>query len=167
LQDGDVVSFDLGATYEGAIGDTAITCIYGEPKSEEHIRLVKATEEALTSAISKIKVGDRLGIIGNAISKCANKYGLSVITSYGGHGICASEDGKGIPHAQPFISNKDHAGNGIRLQSGMVLAIEPLFVIGRSTNTRTLNDNWTVICDNICSHHEHSMYIHDDHVERL
>jgi methionyl aminopeptidase len=160
LQEGDFVSFDLGTTYEGAIADTAITCIYGEPKLPQHAQIVRATEEALMNSIAAIKVGERLGIIGNAISRCARRYGFSVVSAYGGHGL---EHEK--PHAAPFVSNKSSPEEGIRIQAGMTLAIEPLFVLGNSNRTRVMDDGWTVVCDDLCSHHEHTIFVHEDRVE--
>lgn len=165
LMSGDVVSFDLGATYEGAVGDTALTMIYGEARSQEHVLLVKATEEALTEAIASIKVGKRLGIIGHTISEIANKYGLSVISNYGGHGIDIAEDGSAIPHSQPFVSNNDIPENGVHFTADITIAIEPLMILGIDATTEVLDDKWTVVCKDYCSHHEKTIYIHEDTVE--
>lgn len=162
LVDGDVISFDLGVTIEGAIADTAITCIYGQPKSDKHVTLVKATEESLMKGIESISVGKRLGCIGNAIYRCAKGYGFPVITKYGGHGLEWNQ-----PHAQPFVENKSEIDNGIRIQSGLSIAIEPMLVSG-STETRVDKDGWTVLCDSeISAHFEHSIYVHEDRVEIL
>jgi methionyl aminopeptidase len=166
LQDGDVVSFDLGATFEGVIADSAITCIYGNPKTELHVKLINATEECLMRAIHSIEVGKRLGIIGHTISKCAKKNGFGLITKYGGHGISITDDGVGVPHAAPFVANQANINEGIRIQPGLVLAIEPMLVIG-APDTRTLNDGWTVVTNDIGAHCEHSIFIHNDHVEVL
>jgi methionyl aminopeptidase len=165
LQDGDVVSFDLGATYEGAIADSALTCIYGAAKSEQHKLLLKVTEESLMEGIKAIKVGNRLGCIGHAINKHLKKYGFGVIHNYGGHGICINPTtNEGIPHAPPFVSNKSDINSGIRIQSGLVIAIEPMAVIG-DTFTFVATDNWTVCGMGISAHYEHSVYVHNDHVE--
>lgn len=164
LQDGDVVSFDLGVTIDGAIADTAITCIYGQPKSFQHTKLIQATEDCLMKGIQAVEVGKRLGCIGYAISKCAKSHGFSIVTKYGGHGIDTAEDGTGIPHAPPFVANKSNLDEGIRIQSGLVIAIEPMLVIG-SAETRTLDDGWTVATNDIGAHFEHSIYVHEDHVE--
>jgi len=161
LQEGDVVSFDLGVTINGAIADTAITCIYGQPKSDKHVALVKATEESLMKGIEAMAVGKRLGVIGNAISRCAKNHGFSVITKYGGHGLEWN-----YPHASPFVANKSDAEEGIRIQPGLAIAIEPMLVLG-STNTRTLDDGWTVVTNDIGAHFEHSVFVHPDHVEIL
>lgn len=161
LVDGDVISFDLGVTIEGAIADTAVTCIYGTPKSDRHVTLVKATEESLMKGIEAIVVGKRLGCIGNAISRCAKGYGFPVITKYGGHGLEWNQ-----PHAAPFVENKSELDNGIRIQPGLAIAIEPMLVLG-STDTKILDDGWTVVTPDIGAHFEHSIYVHEDHVEIL
>ena len=160
LDDGDVVSFDLGATYEGAIADSALTCIFGPPRDPKHVELVKATEEALMRGIQAIAVGKRLGCIGNAISKYVKSTGFGLVHNYGGHGLDWN-----TAHAAPFVSNKAEVTEGIRLQENITLAIEPLLVIGSSARTRTLDDGWTVTCDNICAHAEHTIFLHKDHVE--
>jgi methionyl aminopeptidase len=159
LDDGDLVSFDLGVTYEGAIADTAITCIFGEPKSERHVDLVKSTEEALMKGIEAIAVGKQLGCIGNAIYKYARGKGYGVINNYGGHGLDWD-----VPHAAPFVPNKAELNEGVRIQPGLAIAIEPMLVLG-STNTKTLDDGWTVVTDDIGAHFEHSIFVHEDHVE--
>lgn len=159
LQNGDIVSFDLGVTIEGAIADTAITCIYGEPKSEKHVQLLQATEDALMKGIEAIKVGDRLGVIGQAIYKHSHAQGFGVINNYGGHGLDWN-----IPHADPFVENKSDATRGIHIQPGLAIAIEPMLVLG-STATTTLSDGWTVVTPDLSAHFEHSVFVHEDHVE--
>jgi methionyl aminopeptidase len=115
--------------------------------------------------IEEIAVGRRLGVIGSAISRCAKGYGLSVVVNYGGHGIGLDRNGVGVPHEPPFICNVGDPNEGVRIVEGMVLALEPLFVIGKSSRTRVLDDKWTVVCDDICSHHEHSIFVHRDGIE--
>jgi methionyl aminopeptidase len=159
LKDGDIVSFDLGVTIEGTIADTAITCIYGEPQHPQHAKLVRATEEALMKGIEAIKVGAKLGVIGQAISKCAKGYGYNIINNYGGHGLDWN-----TPHASPFVANKATADEGIRIQPGLAIAIEPMLVLG-STTTTTLNDGWTVMTPDLSAHFEHSVFVHEDRVE--
>jgi methionyl aminopeptidase len=159
LDEGDVISFDLGVTYQGAIADTAITCIFGKPKSDKHVDLIKSTEEALMRGIAAVSIGKKIGVIGNAISKYAKGKGYGVINSYGGHGLDWD-----TPHATPFIPNKSEIDEGVRIQSGLAIAIEPMLVTG-STTTRVLDDNWTVVTDDIGAHAEHSIFVHEDHVE--
>ena len=158
-EEGDVISFDLGVTVDGAIADTAITVIYGEPKSERHLNLVKATEESLMRGIQAIAVEKRLGCIGNAIYKYAKGTGFGLIHNYGGHGLDWD-----TPHAPPFVSNKADVEEGIHIQANLAIAIEPMLVLG-STNTRVLSDGWTVVTDDIGAHFEHSIFVHEDRVE--
>ena len=161
LSQGDVVSFDLGATVEGAIADSALTCIFGEPKSHLHSELVVSTAESLYKGIKSIQVGKRLGVIGYAISKYAKNKGFGLITKYGGHGLSWN-----TPHAAPFVDNKSDPDHGIRIAPGLSIAIEPMLVIG-SPETRTLDDGWTVVTPSIGAHFEHSVFVHEDHVEVL
>lgn len=159
LQNGDLVSFDLGATYQGAIADTAITCIYGTPKSDRHIQLIRDTEEALMRGIAAISVGKRLGVIGQAISKFGHSKGYGVINNYGGHGLDWD-----TPHAAPFVHNKSNDREGIRIVEGLSIAIEPMLTLG-STSTSTLADGWTVVAPDLNCHFEHSVFVHQDYVE--
>lgn len=159
LSDGDVVSFDLGVTYQGAIADSAITCIFGTPADSMHVSLVKATEEALMQGINAVTVGKRLGCIGHAISKYAKSKGFGLVNNYGGHGLDWN-----VPHAPPFVANKSEPTEGIRIQPGLSIAIEPMLVIGDPT-TQTLEDGWTVVTKNIGAHAEHSIFVHEDRVE--
>jgi methionyl aminopeptidase len=165
LKEGDVVSFDLGATFEEVIADSALTCIYGEAKDPAHFKLIEDTKFSLESSINKIKIGNRLGIIGETIYKIGKKNNYGVVSSYGGHGICLDSHGHGMPHAFPFVSNKDEAGNGVRFQAGMTIAIEPLFVLGGDNFTYIGEDSWTVYSRNISCHFEHTIFIHEDKVE--
>lgn len=159
IQDGDLVSFDLGVTIEGAIADTALTCIYGQPKSERHVQLLKTTEESLVQGIKAIEVGKRLGVIGAAIYKHAHSRGFGVINNYGGHGLDWN-----IPHAPPFVENKSDSTKGIRIQPGLAIAIEPMLTLG-SISTTTLADGWTVVTPDLSAHFEHSIFVHKDHIE--
>jgi len=159
LQEGDVIKFDLGATFEGAIADSALTCIYGEPKKSEHVRLVKATEECLVKGIEAIAVGKRLGCIGAAIYKTAKNNSFNVVDDYGGHGLEWDK-----PHAPPFVANKASVDEGPRIQPGLVIAIEPMLLPG-SVASEISKDGWTVITRDIGAHFEHSVYVHEDRVE--
>lgn len=159
LVDGDIISFDLGVTVEGAIADTAITCIYGEPKMDIHARLVQACQDALMAGIGAVKVGNQLGCIGAAISENARRNKFTLINNYGGHGLDWN-----VPHAAPFVANKANVNEGIRIQPGLAIAIEPMLVIG-SEKTRTLDDGWTVVTEDVGAHWEHSIFVHEDHVE--
>lgn len=156
LQDGDVVKLDLGATYNGAIADSAITCIYGTPKSKEHIRVTEACDKALQVGINAVKIGNRIGAIGEAIHKFAKNTEFGLITEYGGHGIDTNK-----PHAAPFIANKAKANEGVRIQPGFTIAIEPMLVIG-PPHTKELKDKWTVITPGVGAHFEHTLFVKPD-----
>lgn len=164
LQEGDIISFDLGCTFENIVADTAITLIVGKSKSIEHNKVVSATEEALIESIKNIKIDSQLGIIGETIYQIGKKHKLSVIDSYGGHGICNNDDGTPKPHAFPFISNKSESNIGVRIVEGMSIAIEPLFCLGKN-DTKVAKNGFDVMCDDVCSHHEHTIFIHSDHIE--
>jgi methionyl aminopeptidase len=164
LIDGDVVKFDLGATFNGVIADTAATFIYGEPKDGNHIYMIDTCKKALKNAIAAIKIGSRIGVIGNAIYKTARNNGFVVIERFGGHGISITKNNIGIPHSQPFIPNRSNPSEGVRIQKGMVIAIEPLLTT-KDNSTSIGSDNWTVSTKNVSVHQEHSLYIHEDYVE--
>ena len=154
LQDGDVVSMDLGATFEGVIADAAYTCIYGEPKSKEIVRMLDICYGSLLAGINAAKVGNRIGSIGKAIHAYTKDSGFSLIDHYGGHGIDLN-----VPHAPPFVSNRALSNEGVRIQSGMTIAIEPMLVMGDKKTHVSSEDNWTVIASGISCHFEHSIYI--------
>lgn len=164
LQDWDVVSFDLGVTIEGAIADTAITCIYGGLENTPHIHhhmVVAKTKLALEEGIRAVKVGKRLGCIGQAIHKVGRGPGRTcIVNNYGGHGLDWN-----IPHAAPFVANKSTENEGIRIQPGLSIAIEPMLVCGSDPTTTTGSDGWTVYTKEIGAHFEHSIFVHEDHVE--
>ena len=164
LQEGDKISFDVGATINGAIADTAISLIYGEPKEQWHSHMIKITKECLDKAIASIKVGKRIGCIGNAIYKHARDNGYNVIEDYGGHCLCIDENNNGILHAKPFIANKASCSEGIRIQPGMTMAIEPMIVRGDNSTYINPKDD-AIYTHSIGSHQEHSVFIHEDHVE--
>lgn len=160
FKEGDIISIDLGATYNRAIADSAVTFILGKPNSQREENLVTLTKLALTKAIESIKIESRLGIIGETINNVAKNNNLSVIVDYGGHGIA-----RDTAHAKPFVSNKDSKSNGIRIQNGMSLAIEPIFTLALTSDTKTANDGWSVNCMDKTAHFEHTININNNIVE--
>lgn len=157
LQDGDVIKIDIGATFEGAIGDCAVTYIYGKAKDPRIYKMLVSCQEALHEAIKIVEPGRRVGEIGKTIFERSKRDGFGVVTSFGGHGI-----GYNNLHAPPFIANKSKADEGVRIYPGMSIAIEPMFVLGNNTNTKMLRDNWTVVTKDIGCHYEHSVSIGED-----
>lgn len=159
-RDGDIITFDLGVTINESIADTASTYSVGEC-SEEINKIIKVGKLCLSEAISSISVGKRIGSIGYTINKVARKHGYKVINDYGGHFISRNK-----AHCQPFIGNKGEINEGIRLQNGATLAIEPLLVIGEDEKTRVdIEDKWTVYTKGISVHEEHTIYVIDNRVE--
>lgn len=159
LQEGDVVKFDLGATYRGAIADAAATAIYGQAKSPVHVELLETCRGALDQAIKSIQIGKQLGCIGYAIHRyvtARSRFGL--ITNYGGHGL-----DENTPHAVPFVPNKSRSQEGPRIQAGLSIAIEPMLVVG-DTLTKVAPDGWTVITSDVGAHFEHSIYVASDKI---
>jgi methionyl aminopeptidase len=164
LQDWDVVSFDLGVTIEGAIADTAITCVYGGIENTPHVshhQVIVTTQGALQMGIRAINIGKRLGRIGEAIYKISRGPGhFACVDKYGGHGLDWN-----TPHSSPFVANRSTDNEGIRIQPGLSIAIEPMFVLGSSAETHTASDGWTVYSRDISAHFEHSVFVHRDRVE--
>jgi methionyl aminopeptidase len=124
LENGDVISLDLGVTYNGMITDAARTMVIGAGISEDQKKLIEATQVALKEAIAKARAGGHVGDIGAAVSAVAKKQGLGVVRELGGHGV-----GKTL-HEDPYIANYGVVGKGPVLQEGMVVALEPIFTLG-------------------------------------
>lgn len=136
LQGGDIISIDVGATVDGWAGDNAWTFAVGSVSaSAKH--LLKAGEECLWAAIAAARPGNRLGDIGHAVSSVAEKAGLGVVREYTGHGI-----GRAM-HEEPSVPNYGRRHSGLRLEPGMVLAIEPMVTAGKP-RTSVGADGWLV-----------------------
>ena len=157
LKEGDIVSIDLGATYEGAIADAASTFVYGDYPSNDVMIMVNKCRKALYVAIEAVKVGAHIGAIGNAIHKFTKDSGFGVITKYGGHGIDYN-----TPHAAPFVANRADKNSGIRIQPGLAIAIEPMLVLSGNTRTTILDDKWTVMTEALSCHFEHSVFVESE-----
>jgi|JI10StandDraft_1071094.scaffolds.fasta_scaffold04855_11 methionyl aminopeptidase len=158
VAEGDVVKVDLGATYQGAIADAAITVIIGQGTKEQQEGL-KTCREALEAGIKAIKVDAHLGVIGSAIYRATRYSKFGLITNYGGHGLDWNR-----PHAPPFVANKDESKNGVRLQAGMTLAIEPMLTTGAPV-TRLSADGWAVTTPGLGFHFERTIYLGQEGVE--
>jgi methionyl aminopeptidase len=161
LENGDIVSIDIGAEVNGYFGDSAATYPVGDV-SPEVLNLLKATEESLYKGIAMAQAGNRLSDISHAVQTCAEGYGYSVVRDYVGHGI-----GK-QPHEEPQIPNFGKPGRGIRLKAGMTLAIEPMINMG-TYEVHTLLNNWTVVTldAKLSAHFEHTIAITDGKPEIL
>ena len=153
---GDIVSVDLAAMYEGYHGDNAATFACGDV-SEEAKRLMDATRESLTAGISAARAGGRIGDISSAVQQYVEARGFSVVRQFVGHGIGTKL------HEAPEVPNFGTAGRGIRLLPGMTLAIEPMVNIGKP-DVRVLSDGWTVLTTDgsLSAHFEHTIVITPD-----
>jgi methionyl aminopeptidase len=161
LQEGDIVSMDLGATHRGFVGDAAITVGVGRisPKAEQ---LVQVTEEALWKGIAAARAGAPLGAISFAIQRHAESAGFSVVREYVGHGV-----GREM-HEEPQVPNYGPPDRGPILRKGMVLALEPMVNAG-DWRTRRDSDNWTVstLDGKLSAHFEHTIAITDGEAQVL
>jgi methionyl aminopeptidase len=157
LTDGDVLSLDFGAIWEGYHGDSAMTVFVGESPSAEAEKLVLVTEESLEAGISQIRSGGRLSDIGHAVQQVVEGAGFSVVREYVGHGI-----GQQM-HEDPQIPNYGEPGRGPELRPGMVLAVEPMVNLG-GWETRLLGDGWTVVTadGSLSAHFEHTIACTED-----
>ncbi|HNV55825.1 MAG TPA: type I methionyl aminopeptidase [Smithellaceae bacterium] len=161
LKEGDIVGLDFGVYYQGFYGDAAVTLPVGRV-SEEAARLMRVTEQSLYAAIEQASSGNRLGDISAAVQETAESAGYSVVRDFVGHGI-----GRNM-HEDPQIPNFGKKGRGIELQTGMILAIEPMVNAGRY-RVKILPDGWTVITEDgsLSAHFEHSVAITDNGPEIL
>jgi len=162
VAEGDLLSLDFGAVWDGFHGDSAVTLIVGEAPSAEAEKLVRATEEALDAAVSQIRPGARLSDIGAAVQQVAEGAGFSVVREYVGHGI-----GRDM-HEDPQIPNYGEPGRGIRLKPGLVIAVEPMVNVG-GWETRLLADDWTVVTEDgsLSAHFEHTIAVTEHGCEVL
>jgi methionyl aminopeptidase len=156
LEEGDILSVDVGAVVDGYFGDAARTFPVGKV-SDEATRLLTATRQALEAGIACCVPGMRLGDIGAAVQKVAEDAGFSIVREYVGHGI-----GRAM-HEDPQVPNYGTAGKGPVLLAGMVLAIEPMVNAG-GADVRQLADGWTVVTadSSLSAHFEHTIAITND-----
>ncbi len=156
IQEGDIVSIDVGAYIDGFHGDTAYTFAVGKI-SEEAQQLLKVTEESLYKGIEQAIVGNRIGDIGHAVQEHCEAYGYGVVRKFIGHGL-----GRQL-HESPEVPNFGREGHGPRLVAGMTIAIEPMInAVGE--DVKTLPDGWTVLTKSgsLSAHFEHSVAVTPD-----
>jgi methionyl aminopeptidase len=153
LKNGDIISLDMAATYQGFVGDTAITVPVGEI-SDELRQLIRVTEECLELGIEQCWPNNRVGDIGWAVQQHAEKYGYGIVRDYTGHGI-----GRAM-HEAPQIANYGRQGTREKIRAGYCFAIEPMLNLG-THETRTLSDKWTVVTldGKPSAHAEHTLAV--------
>ena len=156
LDEGDVVSVDCGAVVDGWHGDAAFTVAVGEPSVADR-NLIDVGRRALEAAIAVVGPDARLGDIGHAVETTVGRAGYAVLRDHCGHGI-----GRAM-HEAPDVLNTGRQGSGMRLEPGMVLAIEPMVCAG-GPDFRVLDDGWTVVTRDGTNavHWEHSVAVTDD-----
>jgi methionyl aminopeptidase len=161
LNEGDIISLDIGAKFGGYHGDSAWT--YGVGKiSLENQELLDVTEQSLYKGLAEAKPGERLSNISHAIQQYAESRNFSIVREYVGHGV-----GKDL-HEDPQVPHYGPPNKGPRLRPGMVLAVEPMVNAGMRY-VKTLPDNWTVVTvdGKMCAHFEHTIAITETGYEIL
>ncbi|MBK9293107.1 MAG: type I methionyl aminopeptidase [Oligoflexia bacterium] len=153
LKEGDIIGIDFGVVYDGWYGDSAITVPVGNVTAECK-KLMKITEESLYKAIDVCIPGNRIGDIGNAVQCHVEPHGYGVVREFVGHGI-----GRAL-HEDPQIPNYGKTGTGVKLQAGMVIAIEPMVTAG-DFRVKVLKNNWTAVTvdGSLAAHFEHTVAI--------
>ncbi len=161
LKEGDIVSVDVGAYYEGFHGDCAATFACGRISAEAQ-RLIDVTRQSFYEGIRQATRGHRVSDISHAIQTYVESNGFSVVRSYVGHGVGAQM------HEEPEVPNYGAPGRGPRLLPGMTIAVEPMVNAG-THEVRVLKDGWTVItCDGeLSAHYENTVLITDGEPEIL
>jgi methionyl aminopeptidase len=154
LKDGDIVSVDFGVVVDGYYGDAAITVPVGEKIDPTTARLLEVTERSLHAGIAAVKPGNTLGDVGAAVQKVVEAEGFSVVRDFVGHGIGVHM------HEDPQVPNFGQAGRGMKLKTGMVIAIEPMVNAGKP-DVQVLGDGWTAVAKDgsMSAHFEHTVAV--------
>jgi methionyl aminopeptidase len=153
LDEGDIISLDMGVKLNGFYGDSAVTVPVGRVP-DDVVKLLRVTQEALEKGIAQVRIGGRVSDIGHAVQAHVEANGFSVVREFVGHGIGASL------HEEPQIANYGEPGRGPRLAEGMVLAIEPMVNMGKSA-VKVLADGWTAVTrdGSLSAHFEHTVAV--------
>ncbi|HAK47264.1 MAG TPA: type I methionyl aminopeptidase [Spirochaeta sp.] len=161
INDGDLVSLDLGIDLKGYFSDSALTIPVGKV-SPAALNLIDVTKNALSAGIEACVYGNRIKDISAAVFKTADKHNYGVVKEFCGHGV-----GFGV-HEEPQIPNYVHPGPNPRIKKGMVLAIEPMINLG-TEKVEILDDDWTVVTadSKMSAHFEHTVAVFEDHTEIL
>jgi len=156
LQEGDLLSIDIGTTLDGYVSDTAVTVPVGAI-SEEAQRLLDVTQESLMLGIAAMQAGNHLGDIGAAVQAHAEKHGYGVVRELVGHGVGTAM------HEEPQVPNYGRRGTGMELRPGLVLAVEPMITQG-DYRVKILKDGWTVVTADgkLAAHFEHTIAVTQD-----
>lgn len=161
IQQGDVVSLDVGVYYNGFHGDSATTVMVGVSDARI-VKMVEVTSAALDTALKQVRAGARLSNISHAVEQAVKAAGCSVVRDFVGHGI-----GRAL-HENPQVPNFGAPGRGPVLKAGMTLAIEPMVNLGEPA-VEVLSDHWTVVTRDgqPSAHFEHTVAVHEGGCEVL
>jgi methionyl aminopeptidase len=155
LHEGDIISVDFGVVVDGYYGDAAITVPVGVINGDK-ARLLKVTEASLQAGIAAVKPGATLGDVGAAVQRVVEREGFSVVRDFVGHGIGVQM------HEDPQVPNYGQPGKGMKLRTGMVIAIEPMVNAGKP-DVMVLDDGWTAVAKDgsTSAHFEHTVAVTD------
>ena len=158
LAPGDLLSVDCGAFLDGWCGDAAISLVVGDEPDPGDVDLITTTERALTAGIAAAVPGNRLGDLGAAIGAVAREAGYGMLADHGGHGV-----GRTM-HEAPFVPNEGRAGKGMKLRPGLVIAIEPMLLLGGRDDYYHDADGWTLRTadGSRAAHSEHTIAVTAD-----
>ena len=161
LQEGDIVSVDVGAFVDGFHGDCAATYACGAI-SDEAKRLIEVTEQSFWEGMKFARMGQRVSDISHAVQQYVEKHGYSVVRDFVGHGVGTKL------HEAPEVPNYGPAGHGPRLQPGMTIAVEPMVCAG-DFRVKVLKDGWTTVTvdGSLAAHYENTLLITDGDPEIL
>ncbi len=162
LQEGDIISIDVGAKYKGYNGDSARTFAVGKI-SEERQKLIDVTKQSFFEGVKGIKAGCSVGDISSQVQRYVEKHGFSVVRDLVGHGV-----GKEL-HEDPMVPNFGFAGLGPKLRANTIIAIEPMVNAGKPQVVVDKQNGWTVSTrdGSDSAHYENTVLITEDGVEIL
>ncbi|WP_394938251.1 type I methionyl aminopeptidase [Psychromicrobium sp. YIM B11713] len=157
IADGDLVSIDCGAFLDGWCGDSAVSFIVGTPDPADQA-LIDVCDAALARGIEQARIGHTIGDIGYAVSGVARRAGYGILDDHGGHGV-----GRAM-HEEPHVPNEGQPGRGLKLEAGLVIAIEPMLIAGGSGAYRHDADGWTLRSPHgrRAAHSEHTIAVTQD-----
>lgn len=162
LADGDLLTLDLAVSRRGIVADSAISFLVGSARPEASVRMIDATERALSAGIAAARPGARIGDLSHAIGSVLGDAGYRVNTEFGGHGVGSTM------HQDPHVSNTGRPGRGYVLRPGLLLALEP-WIMADTDRLVTDPDGWTLRSATGCrtAHSEHTIAITEDGAEIL
>ncbi|MBI4160157.1 type I methionyl aminopeptidase [Candidatus Wolfebacteria bacterium] len=152
VRSGDILKIDFGVVFNKFFADAAITIGVGQV-SPDADRLIEATSNALSDAIREISPGKTLGDVGWAISEAARRYGVAVVGGLTGHGV-----GRAL-HEDPPVFNWGKRGEGLELRPGAIIAVEPMFSLGKSAIRQLKDESWATKDRSLAAHFEHTVAV--------